>query len=144
MGEYFRVPRLLRCPSWLKMKEDKSFLERVLICLCRRSGTRLTCVDDDDTTTDSPRCASPTPALRLTFMSSALVNITVEHPQQTQRFEVYVFSTAIVRDVKEQIARVCPGNPEASGQRLICKGRILNDAEKVDSVWTVSDSILYV
>ena len=69
--------------------------------------------------------------------SVGLVRIAVEHPQYTRRFDVYVPASASVRDVKNQIACVCPGNPDSAGQRLICKGRVLNDSESIDSIWVV-------
>lgn len=68
----------------------------------------------------------------------SLVPVIVELPQYTQTFTVNVPLTSTVLDVKEEIARACPGNPRVDGQRLITKGRILEDSQSIDAVWTVS------
>lgn len=68
----------------------------------------------------------------------SLVPITVEHPQYTQTFVVQVPQAGTVSDIKQEIARVCPGNPRVDGQRLISKGRVLNDEETIGTLWVVS------
>lgn len=70
----------------------------------------------------------------------SLVPITVEHPQYTQTFVVQVPQAGTVNDIKQEIARVCPGNPQVNGQRLISKGRVLNDEETIEALWVVSVS----
>ncbi|KAI5124854.1 hypothetical protein M0805_007287 [Coniferiporia weirii] len=67
----------------------------------------------------------------------SLVPVTVELPQYTQSFVVDVLPTHTVRDIKQEISRACPGNPRVDGQRLISRGRILDDAERVESLWLV-------
>lgn len=71
-------------------------------------------------------------------MSSSLVPITVEHPQYTQTFVVRVPPAGTVGDIKHEIERACPGNPRREGQRLISKGRVLDDAERIEALWVVS------
>ncbi|EJD00968.1 uncharacterized protein FOMMEDRAFT_169182, partial [Fomitiporia mediterranea MF3/22] len=72
-------------------------------------------------------------------MSMPSVPITVEHPQYTQTLVVHVPPTATVSDIKQEISRECPGNPRVEGQRLISKGRVLDDGECVETLWTSED-----
>jgi Ubiquitin family len=66
--------------------------------------------------------------------------IRVELPTYSHSFQVSVPSTGTVSDVKQEIERVCPGNPQAHGQRLIWRGRFLGDDEKVLNIWKVRPS----
>jgi hypothetical protein len=77
-------------------------------------------------------------ALLLTTMAS--LPITIEHPQLTQRFIVNVPASGTIQDIKRQISLTCPGNPQVEGQRLIAKGRVLDDGENVAEVWNVRSS----
>ncbi|KAH8113301.1 hypothetical protein DFH11DRAFT_1705364 [Phellopilus nigrolimitatus] len=70
----------------------------------------------------------------------AVVPVTVELPQYTHSFIVNVPQTSVVRDIKQEISNACPGNPRVEGQRLISRGRVLDDAEKVDSLWASEDA----
>jgi hypothetical protein len=42
-----------------------------------------------------------------------------------------------VQDVKRSISEQCPGNPKATGQRIIWKGRVVEDEEVVGDIWKV-------
>lgn len=68
-------------------------------------------------------------------MSTA--SLRVELPAYSHSFEVQVTPVSTIRDVKLEIARVCPGSPSPVGQRLIWRGRFLKDEEKVEDVWKV-------
>ncbi|KAH9894417.1 hypothetical protein C8Q73DRAFT_731613 [Cubamyces lactineus] len=70
-------------------------------------------------------------------MSSAVLR--VELPAYSHSFQVQVSPTSTIRDVKAEITRVCPGSPSPNGQRLVFKGRFLNDDEKVEDVWKSPD-----
>ncbi|KAI0650201.1 hypothetical protein C8Q79DRAFT_901124 [Trametes meyenii] len=70
-------------------------------------------------------------------MSSAPLR--VELPAYSHSFQVQVQPASTIRDVKREIASVCPGAPTPDGQRLIFKGRLLNDDEKVEDVWKSPD-----
>ncbi|KAI0332426.1 hypothetical protein GY45DRAFT_1320933 [Cubamyces sp. BRFM 1775] len=70
-------------------------------------------------------------------MSSAVLR--VELPAYSHSFQVQVAPTSTIGDVKTEIARVCPGSPLPSGQRLVFKGRFLSDDEKVEDVWKSPD-----
>ncbi|EJF62839.1 hypothetical protein DICSQDRAFT_135104 [Dichomitus squalens LYAD-421 SS1] len=59
----------------------------------------------------------------------------VELPAYSHSFQVQVTPSATVRDVKHEIAKVCPGSPSPEGQRLVWRGRFLSDEEKVEDVW---------
>ena len=65
------------------------------------------------------------------------VPLTVELPQHSRTFTVEVPLTGSIHDVKQEIARCCPGEPRVDGQRLICKGRVLADTDVVEHLWKV-------
>ncbi len=67
-------------------------------------------------------------------MSSAF---RVELPAYSHSFEVQVNAASTIRDVKQEIAKVCPGSPSPAGQRLIWRGRFLKDEENVEDIWKV-------
>ncbi|KAJ3892937.1 hypothetical protein GG344DRAFT_44340 [Lentinula edodes] len=48
-------------------------------------------------------------------------------------------SSNTVLSIKHAISRTCPGNPQVDGQRIIWRGRVLGDAEKVGELWSVVD-----
>ncbi|OSC98659.1 hypothetical protein PYCCODRAFT_1438996 [Trametes coccinea BRFM310] len=70
-------------------------------------------------------------------MSSAVLR--VELPAYSHSFQVQVPPTSTIREVKQEITRVCPGSPLPDGQRLVFKGRFLSDSEKVEEVWKSPD-----
>ncbi|PCH41304.1 hypothetical protein WOLCODRAFT_118646 [Wolfiporia cocos MD-104 SS10] len=67
--------------------------------------------------------------------SGSSVDIHIEFPAYSYSFDVRVESSSSVRDVKREITRTCTGEPRADGQRLISKGRILSDDERVADLW---------
>ncbi|TFK92934.1 hypothetical protein K466DRAFT_643056 [Polyporus arcularius HHB13444] len=67
-------------------------------------------------------------------------SVRVELPAYSHSFEVQVPPSSTIRDVKHEIAKVCPGCPSPAGQRLIWRGRFLKDEEKVEEVWKPEDS----
>ncbi|RPD66720.1 hypothetical protein L226DRAFT_565512 [Lentinus tigrinus ALCF2SS1-7] len=67
-------------------------------------------------------------------------SVRVELPAYSHSFEVQVSPSSTIRDVKHEIAKVCPGSPNPAGQRLIWRGRFLKDNEKVEDVWKPEDS----
>lgn len=69
----------------------------------------------------------------------SLVSLTVELPQYSRTFSVEVPQEGSVREVKIAISLACPGKPRVDGQRLVHKGRILEDGELVQQLWKVSD-----
>lgn len=73
--------------------------------------------------------------------SMSLVPVLVELPQYAHSFSVEVDSASSVLQVKEQIAQACPGRPRVEGQRLISKGRVLADAERIEQLWLVSQVV---
>lgn len=66
------------------------------------------------------------------------VDVLVELPQYSLTLNVQVSPNGTVLDVKQEIAKTCPGEPKVEGQRLISRGRILEDTEKLDTLWLVS------
>ncbi|KAI0772002.1 hypothetical protein BD413DRAFT_474790 [Trametes elegans] len=69
----------------------------------------------------------------------SVATLRVELPAYSHSFEVQVPSLSTIRDVKQEISRVCPGSPNPDGQRLIFRGRFLNEDEKVEDVWKSPD-----
>ncbi|EGO01793.1 hypothetical protein SERLA73DRAFT_49448 [Serpula lacrymans var. lacrymans S7.3] len=65
----------------------------------------------------------------------SLVPIRVELPTYSHSFTVQVYTGAIVLDVKQAIFAGCTGQPRVEGQRLIWRGRYLNDEEKISDIW---------
>ncbi|KAI1789059.1 hypothetical protein LXA43DRAFT_893679 [Ganoderma leucocontextum] len=65
----------------------------------------------------------------------SLSTLRVELPAYSHSFQVQVTPSSTVRDVKHEIAKVCPGSPGPEGQRLIWRGRFLRDEEKVEDIW---------
>ncbi|KAH0587311.1 hypothetical protein H2248_006113 [Termitomyces sp. 'cryptogamus'] len=65
----------------------------------------------------------------------SFVEVRVELPAYAHSFSVRVPQTSTIADVKQEIYSVCPGNPRATGQRIIWRGRYLVDHEKVDDLW---------
>ncbi|OBZ76980.1 hypothetical protein A0H81_03795 [Grifola frondosa] len=65
----------------------------------------------------------------------SLVAIRVELPAYSHSFTVQVPLSATVWDVKQEVTKLCPGAPRAEGQRLIWRGRALQDIEKIEDIW---------
>ncbi|KAI9513164.1 hypothetical protein F5148DRAFT_277386 [Russula earlei] len=70
--------------------------------------------------------------------------IRVELPIYSHSFQVSVPSLGTINDVKREIERVCAGNPRAHGQRLIWRGRFLDDEEKVLDIWKSPNDVAIV
>lgn len=66
------------------------------------------------------------------------ISLQVELPQYAHSFIVNVPQSGTVHEVKQEIARACPGNPRIESQRLIWRGRVLADTEKIEQIWKVS------
>ncbi|KZT12857.1 uncharacterized protein LAESUDRAFT_746306 [Laetiporus sulphureus 93-53] len=64
-----------------------------------------------------------------------LVDIRIELPAYSHSFVVQVDQSSSIGDVKREISKTCTGAPRVDGQRLIYKGRILSDDEKVADTW---------
>ncbi|EMD40612.1 hypothetical protein CERSUDRAFT_148805 [Gelatoporia subvermispora B] len=63
------------------------------------------------------------------------LDLRVELPSYSHSFQIRVQQESSVYDVKQEIARLCPGNPRPDGQRLVWRGRFLKDEERVAEVW---------
>ena len=68
---------------------------------------------------------------------SNTIAITIELPQIAHTFSITVAPGATIRDVKDAVSQECEGRPRAEGQRLIAKGRVLRDEERVEELWLV-------
>ncbi|OCH90729.1 hypothetical protein OBBRIDRAFT_887520 [Obba rivulosa] len=68
-----------------------------------------------------------------------LVDLRVELPAYSHSFQIHVQQESSIRDVKQEIARLCPGSPRPDGQRLIWRGRFLKDEERVAEIWNSPD-----
>ncbi|KIL68166.1 hypothetical protein M378DRAFT_1063727 [Amanita muscaria Koide BX008] len=69
----------------------------------------------------------------------SLVLLRVELPAYSHSFNVQIPSSATVRDIKQEISRLCPGNPGVDGQRLVWRGRYLADDERMNDLWKSPD-----
>lgn len=67
----------------------------------------------------------------------SLVELRVELPAYSHSFTIQVPPSSTVIEVKQSIQAACKGGPRADGQRLICRGRILEDEERLDIIWKV-------
>jgi hypothetical protein len=63
--------------------------------------------------------------------------IQVHLPSFSHTFNVSVTSGSTIIDLKHEIFRTCIGSPNVAGQRVIYKGRVLDDKEIVGHVWKV-------
>lgn len=70
-------------------------------------------------------------------MSVSPVVIRVELPAYSYSFNIRVPESAAVLDVKQAISSVCIGHPRPDGQRVIWRGRYLDDQEKISELWPV-------
>ena len=61
----------------------------------------------------------------------------VELPTHNHSFTVEIAPEASVHDLKAEIERVCTGQPRLDAQRIIWRGRLLADHEKVSEIRTV-------
>jgi hypothetical protein len=67
----------------------------------------------------------------------SVVELRVELPSYSHSFIIQVPVSYTILDVKGEIFRTCVGAPRADGQRIIWRGRILRDEEKVEDIWKV-------
>ncbi|KAH8830720.1 hypothetical protein DL96DRAFT_1495636 [Flagelloscypha sp. PMI_526] len=63
------------------------------------------------------------------------MSVRVELPTYSYTWNIAVGPTSTVANLKDQIFQTCPGQPLVSGQRLLCKGRLLRDEERLSDVW---------
>lgn len=70
-------------------------------------------------------------------MSIPTVVIHVELPAYSKSFDIQVPESATLQDVKQTISSVCVGHPRPDGQRVIWRGRYLEDQEKISELWPV-------
>jgi hypothetical protein len=70
------------------------------------------------------------------------MNIRVELPSYSHVFHVSLPQGGTVRDLKQAIYEQCQGKPAPDGQRLITKGRALQDHELLDAIWVGKGGIL--
>ncbi|KAG8218796.1 hypothetical protein J3R82DRAFT_4471 [Butyriboletus roseoflavus] len=75
----------------------------------------------------------------VTIMSVPTVVIHVELPAYSNSFNVQVPESATVLDVKQAISFVCIGHPRPEGQRVIWRGRCLDDQENISELWPCQD-----
>ena len=87
-------------------------------------------------------CSAYLWGLFIAYMS--LVDIRVDLPTHSHSFTVSVPSRYSVLQVKQEIYGICPGQPRPEGQRLIWRGRLLSNDEKVESLWKVGSYSLLI
>ncbi|KAG6332986.1 hypothetical protein ID866_6102 [Astraeus odoratus] len=69
----------------------------------------------------------------------SLVAIRVELPAYSHSFAIEVPVASTIADVKQVIFAHCVGRPRPEGQRMIWRGRCLEDAEKISELWPLAD-----
>ncbi|KAF9247154.1 hypothetical protein BU15DRAFT_69993 [Melanogaster broomeanus] len=69
----------------------------------------------------------------------SLIVIRVEFPAYSHSFNIEVPETSTVLDVKQAISTACIGHPRPEGQRIIWRGRYLDDEEKLSGLWPLSE-----
>jgi hypothetical protein len=87
-------------------------------------------------TSASHHLAPPT-----TTMTESLVAVRVELPTYSLSFSIQVHICATVLDVKHAISASCTGQPRVEGQRIIWRGRYLEDQEKISDIWKVTKNL---
>jgi hypothetical protein len=83
-----------------------------------------------------PRIARSFVHLAYSYMS--VVELRVELPSYSHSFIIQVPISFTILEVKREISRTCTGAPRVDGQRIICRGRVLQDEERVEDLWKVS------
>ncbi|KAF9815557.1 hypothetical protein IEO21_04557 [Rhodonia placenta] len=68
-----------------------------------------------------------------------LVELRIELPAYSHSFTVRLDSSATIHDVKREIEKLCPGGPRPDGQRLVYKGRFLENDKTIADIWKSSD-----
>ncbi|KAI0033787.1 hypothetical protein K488DRAFT_47009 [Vararia minispora EC-137] len=68
-----------------------------------------------------------------------LLRLRVELPTHNHSFCVVASTEETVRELKEEIERTCTGQPRADSQRVIWRGRILEDDEHIEDIWEPED-----
>jgi hypothetical protein len=71
----------------------------------------------------------------LDTLPEGFVRIRVELPSHSHVFNMTVAEATLISGVKSMIESQCSGSPRVDGQRLIYRGRILQDNEIVKDVW---------
>lgn len=66
-----------------------------------------------------------------------LVELRIELPAYSHSFTVRLDSSATIHDVKREIEKLCPGGPRPDGQRLVYKGRFLENDKTIADIWKV-------
>lgn len=74
-------------------------------------------------------------------MTESLVAVRVELPTYSLSFSIQVDICATVLDVKHAISASCTGQPRVEGQRIIWRGRYLEDQEKISDIWKVTKNL---
>ncbi|KAJ3991337.1 hypothetical protein F5050DRAFT_1581580 [Lentinula boryana] len=79
----------------------------------------------------------------MSYGQLSLTPVRVELPAYGYSFTVNLSSSesSNVLAIKEAISLTCPGNPRIDGQRIIWRGRVLNDEEKVADLWPEADGM---
>ncbi|KAJ3741303.1 hypothetical protein DFH05DRAFT_1545306 [Lentinula detonsa] len=79
----------------------------------------------------------------MSYGQLSLTPVRVELPAYGYSFTVNLSSSesSNVLAIKEAISLTCPGNPRIDGQRIIWRGRVLNDEEKVADLWPEADGL---
>lgn len=72
-------------------------------------------------------------------MTESLVAVRVELPTYSLSFIIEVPISATVIHVKHAISASCAGQPRVEGQRIIWRGRYLEDQEKISDIWKTAD-----
>jgi hypothetical protein len=67
----------------------------------------------------------------------SVLELRVELPSYSHSFIIQVPESYTILDVKGEIFRTCTGKPKVDGQRIIWRGRVLGDEEKVADIWNV-------
>ena len=69
---------------------------------------------------------------------TALITVILEPQNVTQRVPLAAWAT--VQDLKDAIYEKFPGKPSQNGQRLVCNGKFLRDADVVRDVVKVRNA----
>ncbi|KZW04003.1 hypothetical protein EXIGLDRAFT_827939 [Exidia glandulosa HHB12029] len=73
-------------------------------------------------------------------MAADSTRFNVQLPTHSTSFQVSVPSSSTVIQLKETISETCPGRPTRAGQRVIYKGRIVDDSSVVSDIWNSGET----
>lgn len=69
--------------------------------------------------------------------------VQIELPSYAYSFNLRLPSSTTVLQVKSLVSQTCPGSPRVDGQRIVFRGRFLQDSEKLEDLCSPDDQLVF-